>query len=135
GDGNTYFCSDFSLAHELGHLMGQAHNTEDAGGVGGAHTYSYGYREASSTGFYTIMAYPSADTQIEAPYFANPALNYLNRRTGVANASDNDRSMNQMMPIIAQFRATVVPLPGGVPADFDGDGKSDVLFRNTSNGQ
>src|SRR5690606_5192380 len=26
GDNNTYFCSDFSLAHEFGHLMGQAHD-------------------------------------------------------------------------------------------------------------
>ncbi|WP_158636521.1 FG-GAP-like repeat-containing protein [Luteimonas marina] len=133
GDGNTYFCSDYSLAHELGHVMGQAHNTQDAQGRAGAHTYSYGYRESSATGFFTIMAYPSGDNQIEAPYFANPAVNYLNRPTGTATA-DNVRSMNQTMPIIAQFRATVVPL-GNVRSDFDGDGKSDVIFRNSSTGQ
>jgi hypothetical protein len=133
GDGNTYFCSDFSLAHELGHLMGQAHNTQDAAD-GGAHTYSYGYRESSATGFHTIMAYPSGASQIEIPHFANPLVNFSGRPTGVANQSDNARSMNLTMPIIAGFRATVVPL-AGVRSDFDGDGKSDVIFRNTGSGK
>src|SRR5690606_25423601 len=61
GDGFSYFCSDFSLAHEFGHLMGQAHNQEDAAGRAGAHSYSYGYRETSPSGFFTIMAYPLGD--------------------------------------------------------------------------
>lgn len=134
GDGNTYFCSDYSLAHELGHLMGQAHNSEDAQGRAGAHTYSYGYRESSSTGFFTIMAYPSGDAQVEIPYFANPSISYSSRPTGVANSADNARSMNLTMPLISQFRATVVPL-GGVRSDFDGDGKSDIIFRSSSTGQ
>lgn len=129
GDNNTYFCSQFSLAHELGHLMGQAHdrdNAEDAG----VHAYSYGYRESSSTGFFTIMAYPSGQSQIEAPHFANPQINFSGRPTGVANQSDNVRSMNQTMPIVAQFRDTVVPLPALAPFDFNGDGRSDVFWRN-----
>lgn len=132
GDGHTYFCSPYSLAHELGHLMGQAHDRSNAQD-GGAHTYSHGYRETSTTGFFTIMAYPSGDAQVEAPYFANPAVNWQGRPTGTAT-EDNVRSMNQTMPIIAQFRATVVPL-GNVRGDFDGDGKSDVLFRHTGSGQ
>src|SRR5690606_26980492 len=56
GDNNTYFCSQYSLAHELGHLMGQAHDEDNAADAG-VHPYSYGYRETSSTGFFTIMAY------------------------------------------------------------------------------
>nr|MBP6796706.1 VCBS repeat-containing protein [Luteimonas sp.] len=134
-DNNTYKCSLYALAHELGHLMGQAHNTEDAAGRAGAHTYSYGYREAASSGFFTIMAYPRDDTQAvnEIGNFANPAVNYSGRPTGTATA-DNVRSMNQTMPTIGQFRATVVPL-GNVRSDFDGDGKSDIIFRNSSNGQ
>jgi len=131
-DSNTYFCSQFSLAHELGHLMGQAHDLDNAEDDG-VHTYSYGYRESSSTGFFTIMAYPASDTQIEAPHFANPAVRFSGRVTGTATA-DNARSMNQTMPIIGQFRATVVPL-GGVRSDFDGDGESDVIFRSSSSGQ
>src|SRR3546814_2862274 len=30
GDDNTYFCREETLAHELGHNMGQAHNDEDS---------------------------------------------------------------------------------------------------------
>ncbi|TYT27147.1 hypothetical protein FZO89_13245 [Luteimonas viscosa] len=131
-DNNTYFCSDFSLAHELGHLMGQAHNEEDAADAG-AHEYSYGYREASATGFHTIMAYPSGASQIEAPHFANPSVKYVNRPTGTA-MEDNARSMNQTMPVIANFRATVVPL-SDVRSDIDGDGKADIIFRHTGNGK
>ena len=112
-DNNTYKCSQYALAHELGHLMGQAHNTEDAAGRAGAHTYSYGYRETASTGFFTIMAYPRDDTQSanEIGNFANPAVSVSGRPTGTASA-DNVRSMNQTMPIIANFRSTVVPVQG-----------------------
>ncbi|WP_298579256.1 FG-GAP-like repeat-containing protein [uncultured Luteimonas sp.] len=131
-DNNTYFCSDYSLAHELGHLMGQAHDRDNAADAG-AHSYSYGYREASTSGFFTIMAYPVGDGQVEAPYFANPAVRWQNRPTGTAT-EDNVRSMNQTMPLVSQFRATVVPLPN-IRSDFDGDGKSDIIFRHAGNGQ
>ncbi|MGV8932638.1 MAG: FG-GAP-like repeat-containing protein [Luteimonas sp.] len=130
GDQKTYFCREETLAHELGHNMGQAHNDEDSDSTG-VHPYSYGYRESSSSGFYTVMAYPQADgSQFSIPYFANPSVKYNNRVTGVANASDNVRSMNQTMPIIASFRATVFPLAGIRHNDVDADGISDLLFHN-----
>ncbi len=134
GDQKTYFCREETLAHELGHNMGQAHNDEDSDSTG-VHPYSYGYRESSSSGFYTVMAYPQADSsQFSIPYFANPSVKYNNRVTGVANASDNVRSMNQTMPIIATFRANVVPLSHGPRNDFDGNSRSDVLWRNIQTG-
>ncbi|MGY1410412.1 FG-GAP-like repeat-containing protein [Luteimonas sp. A611] len=132
GDNNTYFCSQFSLAHELGHLMGQAHDRDNATDAG-VHSYSYGYREASPTGFFTIMAYPSGNAQIEAPYFANPAVRFSNRPTGTST-TDNVRSMNSTMPIVARFRNTVVPMVNAY-SDFNGDGLSDVVWRNNSSGQ
>jgi len=133
-DGNTYFCRDETLAHEMGHNMGQAHNQEDSSGTG-THSYSYGYRESSSSGFYTVMAYPQADgDQFSIRYFANPSVKYQSRATGVANKSDNAKSMNLSMPIVSQFRSTVVPLQG-VKSDFNGDGKSDVLWRNAGSGK
>src|SRR5690606_8259531 len=132
-DDNTYFCREETLAHELGHNMGQAHNEDDSSSTG-VHAYSYGYREASSTGFYTVMAYPQADSnQFSIRYFANPNVKYSGRVTGVANQSDNVRSLNQSMPIIATFRETVVPA-GFVRNDVDGNGKSDLVFRNRRNG-
>src|SRR3546814_12116224 len=52
------------------------------------------------------MAYRQADSdQFSIRYFANPSVNYSGRATGVANQSDNVRSMNQVMPTVATFRA------------------------------
>jgi hypothetical protein len=104
--GFTTFCRDSTLAHELGHTMGQAHNIGDASGSG-THSYAYGYREASSTGFYTIMAYRLANSsQFGIDYFANPAVTYAStgRPTGTANANTG-RSLQLSMPLVAQFRA------------------------------
>src|SRR5690606_17423044 len=93
--------------------------------------YSYGYREASSTGFYTVMAYPQADgSQFSIRYFANPNVKYMSRVTGVANQADNVRSLNQVMPTVAQFRDTVIPVVGASRNDVDADGSSDLLFHN-----
>lgn len=132
-DNNTYFCSDYALAHELGHVMGQTHNRENAT-TQGVHSYAYGYREGSPTGFFTIMAYPAGDSQVEAPVFANPAVQYAGRPAGTAT-ENNVLSMNHTMPIIASFRARVVPVPGSAESDFNGDGFSDVLWRHATNGQ
>lgn len=133
-DSKTYVCRKETLAHELGHNMGQAHNSEDSDGTPGAHSYSYGYREASSTGFYTVMAYRLADSnQVSIRYFANPRVSYNARPTGTATA-DNARSMVQTMPVVATFRAVVVPL-GRTYGDFNGDGVSDVFWRNGSDGK
>ncbi len=133
GSDGGFFCRTQTLAHELGHNMGQSHNVEDSGGDSGVHPYSYGYRESAATGFYTIMAYRASDTQYSISYFANPNVRVDGRPTGVANASDNVRSMALTMPIIANFRATVAP-PRRPGADFNNDGKSDLLWRNNSTG-
>ena len=131
-DGRNYFCNETTLAHELGHNMGQQHNVEDSGGDSGTHSYSYGYREATTFGFYTIMAYRlSNSTQSVILHFGNPNVNYSGRPTGTATA-DNARSMNISMPLVAQFRAPVVPFGGKIHNDFNGDGKSDIVLWNPS---
>ena len=142
GDKHEYYCRDETLAHELGHNMGQAHNKEDSKNDDGSqsygvHPYSFGYREASTTGFYTVMAYPLKDgSQSAIPYFANPAVMYSDRATGVANESDNTRSLNITMPIVSTFRNTVVPVLGNyVRADMNGDGRSDIIWRNPTTQQ
>jgi hypothetical protein len=135
-DGKTYGCRKESLAHEFGHNMGQAHNTEDSTGPG-AHAYSYGYRETSTSGFYTVMAYRLPNSaQRGIRYFANPnvADAGTGRPTGVANVSDNARSMAQTMPLIAAFRTTIVTGIAPVRHDFDGDGRADVYWRNSITG-
>lgn len=135
-DGRTYFCREETLAHELGHNMGQQHNIEDAGTPPdtGMHSYSYGYRETTTTGFYTVMAYRLANSsQFSINYFGNPSVNYADtgRPTGTA-AADNARSLNISMPLVAQFRAPVVPFGGKVRNDLNGNGTSDLIWFNSS---
>ncbi len=135
GDGRTYFCREETLAHELGHNMGQQHNVEDAGmpPETGTNPYSYGYREATTTGFYTVMAYRLGNSsQFSINYFGNPLVNYLDtgRPTGTATA-DNARSLNLAMPLVALFRNSVVPSIGRAANDINGDGRSDLALRNT----
>ena len=133
-DGNNYFCREESLAHEMGHNLGQAHNVQDSDQTG-VHAYSYGYRETSASGFFTVMAYALADSdQVSIRYFANPAVSFAGRPTGMANASDNARSMNLTMPVAMNFRAAVVS-GASVKNDIDGDGRSDLLFHNASTRQ
>jgi peptidyl-Asp metalloendopeptidase len=137
-DNKTYVCRKETLAHELGHNMGQAHNIEDSDNTSGLHSYSYGYRESSITGFYTVMAYRLANSsQRSIRYFSNPNVGdpVTGRPTGNANVSDNARSMAQTMPLVAAFRGTIVAGVAPVRRDFDGDGRSDVYWRNAATGE
>lgn len=136
-DSKTYFCREETFAHELGHLMGQTHSSEDSTSPG-AHPYSYGYRQTFATGFYTVMAYRLKDSsQTSIRHFSNPNINYNGAPTGTADA-DNTRSLLQTMPVIANFRLgppasspTVAPplVARRVPYDVNGDGRSDVFLR------
>ncbi len=122
----SYFCREESLAHEFGHSMGQAHDREDSRQPG-VHAYAYGYRENSNIGFYTVMAYalPGGD-QIAIPYFASPHATYEDRPTGVMNESDNVRSMNQTIPIVAAFRIGGLDGSTDAGASLGGEARSPV---------
>ena len=143
-DGKTYYCAEETLVHEAAHLMGSAHDRSNSTTTGGAlqygrFPYSFGYKTASGAGnFYTVMAY--GDTgQIAHRIFSTPLKSTCgsagNLPCGVANNEDNARSLNQTIPTVASFRATVVPFVGGAKRDFNGDGRSDVFWRSSANGQ
>ncbi len=97
-----------TLAHELGHNMGNAHDR--ATGGTGAFAYSFGYRDEVGR-FRTVMAYacPTASCP-RVKYFSNPRLLYNGRPLGIdhtvnpANSADNARSMNEVRHIIAAWR-------------------------------
>lgn len=142
-DGQTYYCRPESFAHELGHNMGSAHERASAMGDDGvlddpddygAFAYSFGYKTGAAAGnFFTIMAYGDAGQQ-DYRVFSNPRITLPcgNRACGTAN-DDNARSLGQIMPVVATFRAAVLPIAGRFD-DFNGDGLSDILWRNYQTG-
>ncbi|WP_062358325.1 FG-GAP-like repeat-containing protein [Pseudoxanthomonas mexicana] len=142
-DGKTYYCADETLVHEAAHLMGSAHDransTTSTGALQyGRYAYSFGYKTAASAGnFYTIMAY--GDTgQTAHRIFSTPLKSTCgtggNLACGVANSEDNARSLNQTIPVVATFRATLVPFQGGVVNDVNADSRSDIVLRYGTSG-
>ncbi|HZF97385.1 MAG TPA: FG-GAP-like repeat-containing protein [Pseudoxanthomonas sp.] len=137
-DGKRYFCAAESLAHELGHQMGSAHDIANAPQKG-RFPYSYGLKTSPSAGnFYTIMAYGD-DNQNFYRSFSNPRIFKCgpsgNLACGVENQADNARSLNQTIPVVSTFRSMVVPAPVFVASDYNGDGKSDIYWRNLATGR
>lgn len=137
-DGKTYYCADETLVHETAHVMGSAHdrdNSKTSTGTlqYGRFAYSFGMKtDAANGNFYTIMAY--GDTG-QTPYrvFSNPNITTCGGRTcGVVNQTDNARSLNQMLPVVATFRSTAVPFVGNNRGDINGDGKDDLVWHNAA---
>jgi hypothetical protein len=140
-DGKTYFCHDETLAHELGHNMGAAHDKATAMGDDGkldnpddygATTYSFGYKTGVAAGnFYTIMAYGDTGQAIYR-IFSTPDSTYCGGHACGTSSEDNARTLRGTIPIVAGFRANETV---SRKYDFNGDGVSDILWRNTATGR
>jgi hypothetical protein len=144
---NGATCRDETLAHELGHNMGLAHDrataagTDDTNGDGnlldpeeyGRFAYSFGYSTAADAGnFYTIMSIPQAG-QTGFRVFSNPRVTFCGGLAcGVEEQEDNARTLQQTMPIVATFRNA--PTGAWWRGDINGDGRSDVVWRNATSG-
>jgi len=118
--------SQHSLAHEIGHNMGNKHDRDNASSAG-AYPYSYGFRRCvtDGTGFRTVMAY-SCSGAPRVAWFSNPNVYYNGYATGIAyesspaTSADNARSMNNAAATVAAFRSsktsTVAPSSPTLPA-------------------
>ncbi len=98
----TCAVGNLSFPHEIGHNIGSQHNPENGSGA----TYSYGYGHYVNGVFRTVMSYvdPCPAGCTRRPYFSNPEILFSGLPTGIDNARDNARSINNTADTIANYR-------------------------------
>lgn len=116
GSGYQY-CTDQTLAHEIGHNMGCAH-ADDYGGV---FEYSRGYVFSP---YISVMA-SSGGTRVS--HFSNPNVSYTGLVTG-ADDANNALSINKVKLTISQFRdsnclGSITVFPGKLILDREEGGE------------
>lgn len=103
---------NYTLAHEMGHNQGSAHDRANSGGGGGAYPYSYGYQDPGKA-FRTIMAYDCKGGCPRVNYWSNPAKTYNGKPMGVnytdPKAADNWRTLSNNAMLFANFRQNPPP--------------------------
>lgn len=117
----------YSIAHELGHLLGGDHNFEDRY-FGTTYNFDWpSFRDAYTqpiagganriSCFYTTLAYPTVPQSLEicrqlgyirVPYFSNPNVRYQNFVIGDPRWSNNSRKLNESVSIVESFRGTTI---------------------------
>ncbi len=104
--GDGFRCSDYALAHEVGHNLGNVHDRANST-IKGAYDYSYGYDVAGVFG--TIMSYEGP----KIGYFSNPDITYSGYSIGVpegqSDSADNAKSMRNNITTVARFRKSAAP--------------------------
>ncbi len=93
---------NLTFAHELGHNMGSQHNPEN----GSNPTLPYGFGHYVNGSYRTVMSYvnPCTSGCTRVAYFSNPGVIFNNATTGLNNARDNARSINNTADVIANYR-------------------------------
>ncbi len=98
----TCAVGNLSFAHELGHNMGSQHNPENGSGP----TYPYGFGHYVNGSYRTVMSYsdPCTNGCTRVPYFSNPNVIFNGVPTGIPNARENARSIDNTADWIANYR-------------------------------
>jgi len=99
---NTRVASTFTLAHELGHNMGLAHDRANAGSS--CNSYAYGYLTQPSGAYGSIMSYPGTRQRT----YSNPDMLAPNGEAmGVTSSEDSSRHIGENYAAYVAFRGGV----------------------------
>jgi hypothetical protein len=107
--------TNYSLAHEIGHIMGARHDRNSDPAEGQPFDFNHGFTVSSPTfggfGWRTIMAVSDGTDRI--PYWSNPKVRYPAPSGDPMGASpcppdvcdtDNHEALNKTAPTVANFR-------------------------------
>lgn len=94
GASGGYYCTDETLAHELGHNLGAAH---DRANSSLRPYYAYAYGDGTNGIFGTVMSYLSP----EIGKYSSPLLSCPTRACGIADYTDVVRAINNVRETVA----------------------------------
>jgi hypothetical protein len=93
---------NYTLAHELAHNFGAAHDEENAPPGRLAAPYAYGFKGfVKGEQVRDVMGYPPGKT---LPYFSNPLINYRGTRIGDERRADVARLIGETAPLAAAYQ-------------------------------
>ena len=97
GQHGNYYCESLTLAHELGHNLGNAHDKANSSFAG---VFSYSYGKGVSGVFGTVMSY----IQPRVALFSSPQLSCTATKTPCGTATEN------VVASVLQTKSTVAAL-------------------------
>lgn len=98
---------NLSFAHEFGHTQGCEHNPENGISPSSLASYPYSYGHYYSGNYRTVMSYsnPCAIYCPRVPYFSNSTVSYSGEVTGILDARENYRTINDTAATMAGYKA------------------------------